>query len=299
MRKADKWQDYELIDATNGNRLERWGKTILVRPDPQIIWKTEETSNLWSSANAVYHRAASGGGSWEQKRKMPQKWQISYGDLRMNVSPTGFKHTGVFPEQAVNWDEYRKLIKTRQDKTNQPVKVLNLFGYTGGATLACAAQGAQVCHVDASKGMVAWGRENAQVSELSDKPIRWIVDDCAKFVTREIRRGVQYDAIIMDPPSYGRGPGGEIWKLEDSIYDFIALCANVLSDNPLFVAVNSYTTGLSPSVMEYILRMVVQNTHGGTTKSSEIGLPVSSTGGTLACGATAWWTAENSAASVI
>lgn len=289
MRAATNWHDYELIDATNGNRLERWGKTLLVRPDPQIIWKTPETSSLWNSANAIYHRSSQGGGQWEYKRKMPEKWQIDYDGFSMIVSPTGFKHTGVFPEQAVNWDAYKKLITAAQ----RPIRVLNLFGYTGGATLACAAAGANVCHVDASKGMVAWGRENAAASRLADKPIRWIVDDCAKFVAREIKRGVKYDALIMDPPSYGRGPGGEIWKLEDSIYDFIDLCAGVLSDAPLFVAVNSYTTGLSPSVMEYMLKVRLTKKHGGHTACDEIGLPVTSTGGTVPCGATAWWLAHD------
>lgn len=304
MRAATGWNDYELIDATNGNRLERWGKTILVRPDPQVIWKTPQTSALWSKADAVYHRSAAGGGQWETRRKMPEKWQIAYGDLQLVVSPTGFKHTGVFPEQAVNWDAYARLISAAQGQSagnqtahggakRQTVRVLNLFGYTGGASLACAAAGAQVCHVDASKGMVAWGRENAAASRLEDKPIRWIVDDCAKFVAREIRRGVQYDALIMDPPSYGRGPGGEVWKLEDSIYDFIDLCAGILSDTPLFVAVNSYTTGLSPSVMEYMLRVRVGKEHGGHTCCDEIGLPVSATGGVVPCGATAWWLADS------
>ena len=291
MRAANNWQDYELIDATGGNRLERWGKTILVRPDPQVIWKTPPVSPQWQQANAVYHRSAQGGGQWEYKRKMPEKWQIQYDGFKMVVSPTGFKHTGVFPEQAVNWDAYKQLI----ENANRPISVLNLFGYTGGASLACAAAGAAVCHVDASKGMVAWGRENAQISGLGDKPIRWIVDDCAKFVAREIRRGVQYDAIIMDPPSYGRGPGGEIWKLEDSIYDFIDLCAGVLSKNPLFVAVNSYTTGLSPAVMEYILKTRLCPTYGGHTTCDEIGLPVSATGGTVPCGATAWFLAQGAA----
>ena len=289
MRAADNWKDYELIDATDGNRLERWGKTILVRPDPQVIWKTGESSPLWKSANAVYHRSASGGGQWEYRRRMPEKWQITYGDICMVVSPTGFKHTGVFPEQAVNWDAYARLIAAAE----RPIRVLNLFGYTGGATLACAAAGASVCHVDASKGMVAWGRENAAASGLADKPVRWIVDDCAKFVAREIRRGVRYDGIIMDPPSYGRGPGGEVWKLEDSIYDFIDLCAGVLSDEPLFVAVNSYTTGLSPSVMEYMLRARVCPRWGGHTACDEIGLPVTATGGVVPCGAPAWWLARN------
>ncbi|MEG1074468.1 MAG: class I SAM-dependent methyltransferase [Ruthenibacterium sp.] len=289
MRAATNWTDYELIDATDGNRLERWGKTLLVRPDPQVIWKNGETSKLWNSANAVYHRAATGGGAWDYKRKMPEKWQIGYDDFRMVVSPTGFKHTGVFPEQAVNWDAYKKLITGAK----RPIKVLNLFGYTGGATLACAAAGAQVCHVDASRGMVAWGRENAAVSKLDDKPIRWIVDDCAKFVAREIRRGMTYDAVIMDPPSYGRGPSGEIWKVEDNIYDFIDLCTGILSENPLFVAVNSYTTGLSPNVMEYILKTRVGKVHGGKTECDEIGLPVTATGGVVPCGATAWWISES------
>lgn len=288
MRAATGWKDYELIDATDGNRLERWGSTLLVRPDPQVVWKSEQASPLWSKANAVYHRSAQGGGQWEYKRAMPDKWKIRYGDITMTVSPTGFKHTGVFPEQAVNWDYYAQLIRAQ----SRPVKVLNLFGYTGGATLACAAAGAAVCHVDASKGMVAWGRENAAASGLTDKPVRWIVDDCAKFVAREIKRGVRYDGIIMDPPSYGRGPGGEVWKLEDSIYALVQLCCRVLSDNPLFVAVNSYTTGLSPSVMQYILHLLLPQTYGGVTHCDEIGLPITATGGVLPCGATAFWTAE-------
>ncbi len=288
MRAAQNWKDYELIDATCGNRLERWGKTVLIRPDPQVIWKNPEASPEWKNANAVYHRSEKGGGSWDYRRKMPEKWQISYGSFKMIVSPTGFKHTGVFPEQAVNWDAYEKLIRN----AGRPVKVLNLFGYTGGATLACAAAGAEVCHVDASKGMVAWGRENAAASGLTDKPIRWIVDDCAKFVAREIRRGSFYDAVIMDPPSYGRGPSGEIWKLEDSIYDFIELCLGVLSEKPLFAAVNSYTTGLSPSVMEYMLKTRLVPKCGGYTSCDEIGLPVTATGGVVPCGATAWYLAE-------
>ncbi|MBQ5754242.1 MAG: class I SAM-dependent methyltransferase [Oscillospiraceae bacterium] len=285
MRSADQWKDYELIDATGGNRLERWGKTILVRPDPQVVWKNDPVSPLWKKADAVYHRSSQGGGSWENKRPLPQKWKIGYGDITFVVSPTGFKHTGVFPEQAVNWDWYAQKIKN----AGRPVKVLNLFGYTGGATLACAAAGATVCHVDASKGIVAWGKDNAAASGMADKPIRWIVDDCAKFVAREIRRGSFYDAIIMDPPSYGRGPGGEIWKLEDNIYDLIALCAGVLTQKPLFVAVNSYTTGLSPAVMEYILKTTLCPKHGGVTSCDEIGLPVSATGGVVPCGATAIW----------
>ena len=288
MRSADQWKDYELIDATGGNRLERWGETILVRPDPQVVWKNEPVSPLWRRADAVYHRSSKGGGSWEYRRPLPQKWKIGYGALKLVVSPTGFKHTGVFPEQAVNWDWYARKIAA----AGRPVKILNLFGYTGGATLACATAGAQVCHVDASKGIVAWARENAAASALADKPIRWIVDDCAKFVAREQRRGSLYDGIIMDPPSYGRGPGGEVWKLEDNIYDLIALCAGVLSKQPLFVAVNSYTTGLSPAVMEYILKTTLCGRYGGRTSCDEIGLPVSATEGVVPCGATALWEEE-------
>ena len=288
MRAADGWKDYELLDATGGNRLERWAKTILVRPDPQVIWKSPRQSHLWTKADAVYHRSSAGGGKWQYFRTLPQKWTIQYEDLTLIVSPTGFKHTGVFPEQAVNWSWYKKVI----GEAGRPIKVLNLFGYTGGATLACAAAGASVCHVDASKGMVQWGKENAAASGLADRPIRWIVDDCAKFVAREIRRGSRYDALIMDPPSYGRGPGGEVWKLEDQIYDLIDLCAQVLTDNPLFFAVNSYTTGLSPSVMEYMVRTRLCPVHGGHTACDEIGLPVSATGGVVPCGATAFWLAD-------
>ena len=288
MRAADGWKDYELLDATGGNRLERWAKTILVRPDPQVIWKSPRQSHLWTKADAVYHRSSAGGGKWQYFRTLPQKWTIQYEDLTLIVSPTGFKHTGVFPEQAVNWSWYKKVI----GEAGRPIKVLNLFGYTGGATLACAAAGASVCHVDASKGMVQWGKENAAASGLADRPIRWIVDACAKFVAREIRRGSRYDALIMDPPSYGRGPGGEVWKLEDQIYDLIDLCAQVLTDNPLFFAVNSYTTGLSPSVMEYMVRTRLCPVHGGHTACDEIGLPVSATGGVVPCGATAFWLAD-------
>ncbi len=285
MRPANQWKDYELIDATGGNRLERWGSTLLVRPDPQVVWKNEPVSDLWNKADAVYHRSVKGGGEWEYRRRLPQKWQIGWNDLKLVVSPTGFKHTGVFPEQAVNWAWYQEKIKA----AGRPIRVLNLFGYTGGATLACARAGASVCHVDASKGIVAWARENAAASSMADRPIRWIVDDCAKFVAREIRRGSVYDGLIMDPPSYGRGPGGEIWKLEDNIYDLISLCAGVLSEKPLFVAVNSYTTGLSPAVMEYILQTTLTPKFGGHTTCDEIGLPVSATGGVVPCGATAIW----------
>ena len=288
MRLADNWKEYELLDATAGNRLERWGKTVLVRPDPQVVWSFAEKSPLWARADAVYHRSAAGGGGWEKRSRFADEWTISYGELRLKVSPTGFKHTGIFPEQAVNWDAYRRLIAG----AGRPVRVLNLFGYTGGATLACAAAGASVCHVDASKGMVAWARENAVLSGLDSRPIRWIVDDCGKFVQREARRESCYDAIIMDPPSYGRGPSGEVWKLEDSIFALIESCSAILSEQPLFVAVNSYTTGLSPAVMEYMLRTMLCPRFGGSTASDEIGLPVTATGGALPAGATSFWLAD-------
>ena len=288
MRPADSWRDYELLDATNHNRLERWGQTILVRPDPQVIWKNDETSPLWAKADAVYYRSAKGGGQWNYHKKLPQKWQIHWNDLTLIVSPTGFKHTGVFPEQAVNWAWYQEKIR----QAGRPIRVLNLFGYTGGATLACLAAGASVTHVDASKGMVAWARENAAASELADRPCRWIVDDCAKFVEREIRRGKTYDAIIMDPPSYGRGPGGEVWKLEDNLYDFVKLCAGVLSERPLFVLINSYTTGLAPSVLGYLLHLLVGAKYGGKCTWDELGLPVTETGLALPCGATGRWCSE-------
>ena len=285
MRAANGWEDYTLIDASSGNRLEQWADVLLIRPDPQVVWNTEKKAKEWYKADAIYHRSSKGGGEWEYKHKLPQKWEVHYRDLTFIVSPTGFKHTGLFPEQAVNWDLYREKI----EQANRPIKVLNLFAYTGGATLACAASGASVTHVDSSKGMIAWGKENGKVSGLEEKPIRWIIDDCTKFVMREIRRGSLYDAVIMDPPSYGRGPDGEMWKLEDQIFDLISLCANVLTDNPLFFSVNSYTTGLSPAVMEYILNSTVKAKYGGKTSCGEIGLPVKETGGILPCGATALW----------
>ena len=288
MRPADSWRDYELLDATNHNRLERWGQTLLIRPDPQVIWKNDETSPLWAKADAVYYRSAKGGGQWNYHKKLPQKWQIHWNDLTLIVSPTGFKHTGVFPEQAVNWAWYQEKIR----QAGRPIRVLNLFGYTGGATLACLAAGASVTHVDASKGMVAWARENAAASELADRPCRWIVDDCAKFVEREIRRGKTYDAIIMDPPSYGRGPSGEVWKLEENLYPFVRLCAQVLSDKPLFVILNSYTTGLAPSVLGYILQMLVGRKFGGHVTWDELGLPCTDSGMALPCGATGRWCAD-------
>ena len=285
MRIADGWKDYELLDCSDGERLERWGNVILIRPDPQVIWHTPKKHPMWKNANARYHRSSTGGGHWEVLKKTPDAWRINYGDLSFNIKPMGFKHTGLFPEQAVNWDYTREVIR----KAGRPVKVLNLFSYTGGATVACLKAGAQIVHVDASKGMVAWAKENAVASGVSDKPVRWIVDDCIKFVQREIRRGNKYDILIMDPPSYGRGPGGEVWKLEDEIYNFVELCSQVLSDDPLMVLINSYTTGLSPAVMEYILGSVVSPKFGGQLSCSEIGLPVSQSGMVLPCGASAIW----------
>ncbi len=285
MRDKNNWQDYKLLDATDGMRLESWGGIILSRPDPQVVWKSPRKSDLWDKCHAVYHRSDKGGGNWEIKKSFKEKWNINYNDLKFIVSPTGFKHTGLFPEQAVNWDEYTRLIK----KEDREINVLNLFSYTGGATLACAKAGARVCHVDASKGMVQWARDNAKVSNLADAPIRWIVDDCIKFVQREIRRGNRYDAIIMDPPSYGRGPNGEVWKLEDNIYDLIKMCSELLSDDPLFFAINSYTTGVSASTMEYMIEEEVASKFKGVVSSDEIGLTVESTNKALACGSTAFW----------
>mgnify|MGYP002542465123 FL=1 len=284
MRVAQNWKDYELIDATDGERLERFGDVLLIRPDPQIIWHTPRGDPRWESANARYLRSKTGGGHWEMRRKTPECWQIRYGDLHFNLKPMGFKHTGIFPEQAVNWDLMAEKIRT----AGRPIRVLNLFGYTGAATLACVAAGAHVTHVDASKGMVNWGRENAVLSGLAEKPMRWLVDDCGKFVQRELRRGNTYDAIVMDPPSYGRGPGGEVWKLEDQIYALVEQCVRLLSDQPLFFLINSYTTGLSPAVMQYILATLMK-TRGGITAADEIGLPVTAGGLVVPCGATAMW----------
>ena len=284
MRVAENWKDYELIDATDGERLERFGDVLLIRPDPQIIWHTPRKDPRWESANARYLRSKTGGGHWEMRRKTPECWQIGYGDLRFNLKPMGFKHTGIFPEQAVNWDLMAEKIRA----AGRPIRVLNLFGYTGAATLACAAAGAHVTHVDASKGMVNWGRENAVLSGLAEKPMRWLVDDCGKFVQRELRRGNTYDAIVMDPPSYGRGPGGEVWKLEDQIYALVEQCVRLLSDQPLFFLINSYTTGLSPAVMQYILATLMKD-RGGVTAADEIGLPVTAGGLVVPCGATAMW----------
>ena len=284
MRYTKDWKDYELLDCSGGERLERWGNVVLIRPDPQVIWNTPKEHPLWHRADARYVRSKEGGGHWECRRQLPEAWNINYKDLQFKISPTGFKHTGLFPEQAVNWDMMREKITG----AGRSIKVLNLFAYTGGATLAAASAGASVCHVDAAKGMVHWARENAELSSLAERPIRWIVDDCAKFVERELRRGNTYDAIIMDPPSYGRGPGGEVWKLEDQIYDLVKLCTGVLSDEPLFFLLNSYTTGLSASAMAYVLGVNMQK-FGGGVSAEEIGLPVTASGMVLPCGSSAIW----------
>ena len=287
MWTSDKWRDYELIDCGRGEKLERWGKYTLVRPDPQAIWNTPRENPLWRRHDARYARSSTGGGAWE-KKDLPERWTVSYGGLTFNIKPMNFKHTGLFPEQAANWDWAGEQIR----KAGRPVSVLNLFAYTGGASVACAAAGASVCHVDAAKGMVAWAKENAKSSGLEDAPIRWIIDDCGKFVEREIRRGRRYDGVIMDPPSYGRGPSGEIWKLEENLYPFVELVAGVLSDAPLFFIINSYTTGLAPSVLTYLLESIVTKRHGGRTESGELGLPVTDTGLVLPCGATGRWRAD-------
>ena len=284
MWSADNWKEYRLLDASDGERLEKWGKYTLIRPDPQIIWKNEKKHPLWNKADGVYRRSSTGGGKWIVNR-LPDDWNINYGSLGFVLRPMGFKHTGLFPEQAVNWDWFSELIKN----AGRPVKVLNLFAYTGGATVAAAAAGASVCHVDAAKGIVAQAKENAALSGLTDAPIRYIVDDCRKFVEREIRRQNKYDAVIMDPPSYGRGPGGEVWKIEDCVDELVTLTSRVLSDDPLFFLVNSYTTGLSPSTMKYIVDLRITAAHGGCCNASEIGLPVEQTGCVLPCGASARW----------
>ena len=283
---ADNWKDYEVLDTSKGEKLERWGDYLLIRPDPQVIWDTPKKNRGWKKCNGHYHRSSKGGGDWEFF-DLPKQWQIHYGELTFNLKPFSFKHTGLFPEQAANWDWFGDLIR----RANRPVKVLNLFAYTGGATLAAAAAGAHVTHVDASKGMVTWAKENAASSGLSDAPIRWIVDDCVKFVQREIRRGNHYDAIIMDPPSYGRGPKGEIWKIEESIHGLIQLCTELLSEDPLFFLVNSYTTGLQPAVLTYMIAMELKK-FKGFVRSEEIGLPVTDAGLVLPCGASGRWSRE-------
>ncbi len=281
---ADKWQDYEVIDTSSGEKLERWGSYILIRPDPQVIWQTEKKDTGWKRCNGHYYRSNKGGGNWEFFN-MPDTWQISYNNLRFNLKPFQFKHTGLFPEQAVNWDWTGNKIKN----ASREIKVLNLFAYTGGATLAAAAAGAKVTHVDASKGMVSWAKENLALSHLKDAPVRFLVDDCVKFVEREIRRGNKYDGIIMDPPSYGRGPKGEIWKIEDKIHPFIKLCVKLLSNKPLFFLINSYTTGLQPAVLSYLLDLEVTSKFGGKANAQEIGLPVTANGLVLPCGASGRW----------
>ena len=281
---ADNWKDYEVLDTSSGEKLERWGDYILVRPDPQVIWDTPHDHAGWSHKNGHYHRSAKGGGEWEFF-DLPQEWTIHYRELTFHLKPFSFKHTGLFPEQAVNWDWFSRIIR----EAHRPVKVLNLFAYTGGATVSAAAAGASVTHVDASKGMVTWAKENAVSSGLGDAPIRWLVDDCVKFVEREIRRGNKYDGIIMDPPSYGRGPKGEIWKIEESVFPFIELCSKLLSDDALFLLINSYTTGLQPAVLSYMLNTVLTKRFGGHVEAEEIGLPVTESGLVLPCGASGRW----------
>ncbi len=286
---ADNWKDYEVLDTSTGEKLERWGDSILVRPDPQVIWESDKKNPGWRKMNGHYHRSKAGGGEWEFF-DLPQEWQIGYKDLRFNLKPFSFKHTGLFPEQATNWDWFSGIIKDALAKNpGRQIKVLNLFAYTGGATLAAAAAGASVTHVDASKGMVTWAKENAISSGLGEKPIRWLVDDCIKFVEREIRRGNKYDAIIMDPPSYGRGPKGELWKIEESIFPFIKLTGEILSDDALFFLVNSYTTGLQPAVLSYMINLAIVDKFGGSVTANEIGLPVKDTGLVLPCGASGRW----------
>ena len=282
---ADGWKDYEVIDCSDGEKLERWDKYTLLRPDPQVLWSTPKKNPAWNKLNGHYHRSNKGGGEWEFF-SLPKQWTINYRDLTFNLKPFSFKHTGLFPEQAANWDWFSELIKNSPKKD---IKVLNLFAYTGGATCAAAKAGATVTHVDASKGMVTWAKENAASSGLADAPIRWIVDDCVKFVEREIRRGNKYDAIIMDPPSYGRGPKGEIWKIEEKIHPFIKLCSQLLCDQPLFFLVNSYTTGLAPAVLTYMISTEVKSRFGGHVVADEIGLPVTETGLVLPCGAAGRW----------
>lgn len=286
---ADKWKDYELLDTGNGEKLEKWGEYILRRPDPQVIWPASSDKELWNKADAVYHRSSSGGGYWEYKNNVPKSWNINYGKLKFIIEPTGFKHTGLFPEQAVNWEWMSGKISGAAAKGRKQIKVLNLFAYTGGATVACTAAGAEVCHVDASKGMVAWAKNNLSMSGLSQNPARFLVDDCLKFVKREQRRGNKYDAVIMDPPSYGRGPGGEIWKIEDAIFEFLEETAKILTDRPLFVLVNSYTTGFSPTVIENMLKLTVKKNFKGNVSSGEVGLLSKASGLILPCGIFGRW----------
>lgn len=285
MRTFENFNDYELIDADNGERLERWGDIILIRPDPQIIWSEGHRDDRWNKAHAIYHRSNSGGGYWETLKKVPDVWSIKYEDLTFRLKPMGFKHTGLFPEQAVNWSLAQKLIK----EANREVSVLNLFAYTGGATIACLNAGSRVTHVDASKGMVSWAKENAVASALADRPVRWLVDDCMKFVKREIRRGNKYDAIIMDPPSYGRGPNGEVWKLEQQLSELLTDVGKILSDDPLFFFLNSYTGGLSPTILNYMVKSCIAPKNSGTIFTEEIGIKVTKRDVILPCGNTTIW----------
>ncbi len=284
MNIANEWKDYEIIDMANGEKLERWGNIKLIRPDPQIIWKTKSFPNEWKNANAKYNRSNTGGGAWEYKKRLPESWQVKYKNLTFNIKPMGFKHTGLFPEQAVNWDWM--INKIQQSKRN--IKVLNLFAYTGGATVACLSAGASVCHVDSSKGMTTWAKENVESSGLREKPVRFIIDDVVKFVQREIRRGNKYDAIVMDPPSYGRGKNGEVWQFENNIADLVELCMQVLSDDPLFFLINSYTTGISSRVLANLLELNMKN-HKGKITSGEIGLPMKNSNLVLPCGIYGRW----------
>lgn len=289
---ADNWKDYEVIDTSNGEKLERWGKYNLLRPDPQVIWNTPRKNKNWKALNGHYHRSSKGGGEWEFF-DLPNEWSIHYKEATFNLKPFAFKHTGLFPEQAVNWDWFSSIIRSEKERNpEKPIKVLNLFAYTGGATIAAALAGAEVTHVDASKGMVSWAKENAVASGLEDAKIRWLVDDCGKFVEREIRRGNKYDGIIMDPPSYGRGPKGEIWKIEESVFPFIELCEQLLSDDGLFFLVNSYTTGLQPAVLNYMISTAVLKKHPGIVEADEIGLPVTESGLVLPCGASGRFTSD-------
>jgi 23S rRNA (cytosine1962-C5)-methyltransferase len=287
MHLANDWKDYELLDTGGGEKLERWGGYILRRPDPQIIWPLPKETGMWKEAHAHYHRSSSGGGQWEEKVKLPERWTITYENLKFIIKPTGFKHTGLFPEQQANW----KWMMAKIRAAGRPIKVLNLFAYTGGATVACASAGAEVCHVDAAKGMVIWAKENLQASGLGDKPVRFITDDVFKFVQREQRRGNTYDAIIMDPPSYGRGPNGEMWKLENDLYRFVESCAAILTPNPLFFLINSYTTGISATVLTNILSMSLKKKYGGSIESGEIGIPITASGLALPCGILGRWEA--------
>lgn len=289
MRYVNDFNDYELIDAVCGERLERWGDVILIRPDPQIIWQGDRNPKLWGRADAIYHRSSSGGGKWEILKKVPDVWSINYNNLTFRLKPMGFKHTGLFPEQAVNW----KLLSDTIKKANRPVKALNLFAYTGGATLACLEAGASVTHVDASKGMVQWAKENAHASGIADRPVRWLVDDCLKFVKREIRRGNKYDIIIMDPPSYGRGPDGEVWKFENQLAELLTLTSQIFSDNALLLLINSYTTGMSPTIMNYMTDVVFNNNRNGDIITDEIGLKVTNKNIVLPCGSTTIWKAKD------